>query len=74
MTPTELGTLVRKARRAAGLRQEELAGAANVGARFIVELEAGKPTAQIGKTLAVLNALGCRVVVELPPAQPERAS
>jgi HTH-type transcriptional regulator / antitoxin HipB len=69
MTPKELGNIVRNARRALGLRQEQLAGAANVGARFIVELEAGKATAQMGKTLAVLDALGCRVLIESPSAQ-----
>ena len=69
MTPVELGKAVRSARRAAGLRQDELAGAANVGVRFVIELEAGKPTAQLGKTLAVLDALGCRVSVEAPPSR-----
>jgi len=68
MTPRELGKTIRLARRAAGLRQHELAGAADVGVRFIVDLEAGKPTAQMGKTLTVLAALGCRLTVELPPA------
>jgi len=29
-----------------------------VGVRFIVDLEAGKPTAQIGKALLVLRGLG----------------
>jgi y4mF family transcriptional regulator len=58
MTPQELGTAVRKARRQQSLRQDQLAAAANVGVRFIVDLEAGKPTAQMGKALAVLKALG----------------
>lgn len=58
MTPTELGIAIKNARRRQGLRQDQLAAAANVGVRFIVDLEAGKPTAQIGKTLAVLTALG----------------
>jgi transcriptional regulator with XRE-family HTH domain len=49
------------------LRQDELAGAAGVGLRFIVDLEAGKPTAQIGKTLQVLAALGCSLDITLPP-------
>lgn len=73
MTPKELGNIVRAARRDAGLRQDELAGAAGVGLRFIVDLEAGKPTSQIGKALAVLAALGCRVSIE-PPAQRGRKS
>ena len=67
LTPAEIGDIVRKTRKAAGLRQDELAGAAGVGLRFIVDLEAGKPTAQIGKTLQVLNALGCSFDITPPP-------
>ena len=42
-------------------------GAAGVGLRFIVDLEAGKATAQIGKTLQVLQALGCSFNIRPPP-------
>lgn len=35
--------------------------------RFIVDMESGKPTAQIGKALQVLAALGCSVKIT-PPA------
>jgi HTH-type transcriptional regulator / antitoxin HipB len=63
MTPQKLGTAIRNARRELGLRQDQLAAAANVGVRFIVDLEAGKPTAQIGKALAVLDALGLTVAI-----------
>lgn len=66
-TPAEIGHIVRTARKAAGLRQDELAGAAGVGLRFIVDLEAGKPTVQIGKALQVLQALGCSVDITPPP-------
>jgi y4mF family transcriptional regulator len=66
LTPADIGTIVRSTRKAAGLRQDELAGAAGVGLRFIVDLEAGKPTAQIGKALQVLAALGCSVEI-VPP-------
>jgi len=52
---------IRLTRKAQGLRQDQLAAAAGVGVRFIVELEAGKATAQLGKTLAVLQALGLNV-------------
>jgi len=67
ITTAEVGDIVRTTRKAAGLRQDELAGAAGVGLRFIVDLEAGKPTAQIGKTLQVLAALGCSVDITPPP-------
>lgn len=67
MTAEEVGATVRRARRAQGLRQDQLAAAAGVGVRFLIELERGKPTAQLGKTLAVLAALGCRLQIAAPP-------
>ena len=67
LTPADLGAVVRAVRKAQELRQDELAGAAGVGMRFVVELEAGKPTAQLGKTLQVLQALGCSVTITRPP-------
>lgn len=67
MTPREIGKIIRATRKDVGLRQDELAAAANVGVRFVVEIEDGKPSAQIGKVLAVLAALGCRVTIEPPP-------
>lgn len=57
LTASEIGEIVRTTRKAQNLRQDQLAGAAGVGVRFIVDLEAGKPTAQIGKTLQMLAAL-----------------
>jgi len=67
MTPGEVGKIVRETRRAAGLTQQQLAGAAGVGVRFLIELEAGKPTVQVGKTLAVLAVLGCYVRIDTAP-------
>ena len=66
----DIGRLIRETRRAQNLRQDQLAGAVGVGVRFIVELEAGKPTTQIGKTLAVLEALGCAVRIDPPGGGP----
>jgi HTH-type transcriptional regulator / antitoxin HipB len=57
----DIAAAVKAARRKLKLRQADLAAAAGVGLRFLIELEAGKPTAQLGKTLAVLNALGLDV-------------
>ena len=57
-SPTDIGDVVRRVRKAAGLRQDDLAGLAGVGTRFLIELEAGKPTMRLDKLLAVLAALG----------------
>jgi y4mF family transcriptional regulator len=70
LTPIELGGIVRAARKAQGLRQDQLAGVSGVGLRFIVELEAGKATAQLGKVLRVLATLGCRVEIIPPGSAP----
>jgi ribosome-binding protein aMBF1 (putative translation factor) len=60
-TASEFGQRVAKARKALGTMQRELALAINVGERFIVELEASKPTAQLGKALAAARAAGVRL-------------
>ncbi len=68
VTPTEIGMIVRTIRKSQKLRQDELAGTAGVGVRFVVDLEAGKPTAQIGKALLILEALGCKITISPPPS------
>lgn len=62
MAPSDLGLMVRKRRKAQRLTQADLAGIANVGNRFIVELERGKTTLQIGKVLEILTWLGITLV------------
>lgn len=57
-TPGELGPVLRAARRQLGLTQPQLALAAGVGVRFIVDLEAGKPTVRLEHVLRVIEALG----------------
>lgn len=57
-TPQHLGHAVRQARKVLGLTQPQLALAAGVGVRFIVDLEAGKPTVRLANVLQVLRALG----------------
>ena len=69
MDNTSLGLLVRRERKAQNLKQAELAAVSGVGVRFIVDLEAGKPTLQLGKVLQVITTLGCEVQIA-PPASP----
>lgn len=54
----KLGMVVRDARKQQGLTQEDLAGLTGTGRRFISDLEQGKETAELGKVLLVLAALG----------------
>jgi y4mF family transcriptional regulator len=68
LTSIEIGKIIRASRKAQDLRQDELAGAAGVGLRFVVDLEAGKPTVQLGKALQVLQALGCALEIRPPKA------
>lgn len=70
-TPTDIGQIVRSARKNIGVTQRELSLTSGTGMRFIVELERGKPTCQIGKVLVVLNTLG--VVSSLTPPPPIEA-
>jgi len=54
------GRLVRERREAMKMRQDDLALATGVGRRFILELEAGKPSCQLGRALLVAAAVGLR--------------
>ena len=47
----DLSRIVLEARKAQKLSQDDLAGMAGTGRRFIVDLEKGKETAQLGKVL-----------------------
>ena len=64
--PLALGRIVRETRRALGLTQPKLALSAGVGVRFLVDIERGKPTAQIGKIMQVLAALGIELQLSPP--------
>jgi len=57
-SPQQLGDVLRAARKQLGLTQPQLALAAGVGVRFIVDLEAGKPTVRLEAVLRVIEALG----------------
>jgi y4mF family transcriptional regulator len=63
-----LGRAVRSERKSQGLRQDELAAASGVGVRFILDLEAGKPTIQLEKALQVLRTLGLQVAITISGA------
>jgi y4mF family transcriptional regulator len=58
-----IGTAVRARRKQLKVTQTELAMTCGTGLRFIVDLEKGKPTCHIGKTLQVLQALGLSIEI-----------
>jgi len=59
----DVGAAIRAKRVAIGMRQEQLAALAGVGARFLSEVENGKASAEIGKVLQVLKRLGLEVSI-----------
>lgn len=60
-----LGDVVRVRRQMLRLSQKDLADQARVGRRFISELEAGKATLELGKALAVCQALRISLTAEM---------
>ena len=71
-TIKQLGHALRAARKQLGLTQPQLALAAGVGVRFIVDLEAGKTTLRLENVLRVIDALGGKLeLLGLPSSAPE---
>lgn len=58
----QLGEAIRAARARSGKSQQDVATLADVGRRYVGEVEAGKPTSEIGKFLAVCSAVGLAIV------------
>ena len=67
-SPQQLGDVLRAARKQLHLTQPRLALAAGVGVRFIVDLEAGKPTVRLENVLRVIDALGGEIQLNGLPA------
>ncbi len=63
------GAVIRQRRAASGMTQDELALATGVGRRFLIDLEAGKASCHLGRSLLVAEALGLRLVDLLRQAQ-----
>src|ERR1700693_2096371 len=70
------GSFIRSRRKALKMRQDQLALATGGGRRFLIHLEAGKPSCQLGRSLLVAQALGLRPTEFLAsggPSQPATA-
>src|SRR5262245_5342857 len=53
-------SLIRSRRKALKMRQDQLALATGIGRRFLIDLEAGKPSCQLGRSLLVAETLGLK--------------
>jgi len=62
----QFGKAIRDTRKNLKLTQAGVAGACGTGIRFIVDLEHGKPTCELEKTLRVAQMLGIVVEANLP--------
>jgi HTH-type transcriptional regulator/antitoxin HipB len=60
----EIGKIVKSTRKRLDVTQRNLAMTSGTGLRFIIELEQGKPTAQLEKVLTVLRTLGIELTIE----------
>lgn len=70
-TSADFGQEIRFWRKALGLTQHQLATRCGVGLRFIVELESGKPTCQLGKSLTVAQEVGLLLRSQSKISQPD---
>ena len=59
----ELAQLIKQTRKEQKLTQAQLAAASGVGVRFIVDLENGKETCQIAKTIRIIKMLGLDIEI-----------
>lgn len=66
----EVGPILKKVRRAAKLRQEDVALTAGCSIKFLVDL---KGTAPLAKVFDVVHALGGRYLLEFPGKGDDRA-
>jgi transcriptional regulator with XRE-family HTH domain len=66
-SPRDLGLYIRDSRRRTGQTQWQLAAAAKVSRRWLSDVEAGKPTAEIGLVFRTLGALG--LILDAQPEQ-----
>ncbi len=70
-TPADIGKLIRDTRKELGVTQKDLALTSGTGLRFVIDLEKGKKTCEIGKALTVLQTLGIKITLT-PPAAPAK--
>ena len=63
-TTDNIGEWIKQERKRQGLTQKQLSGLLGISERLVGELERGKPTAEIGKVLHILNGLGAKITLK----------
>jgi y4mF family transcriptional regulator len=71
-TVQEIGQMIRESRKRLGVTQKDLALTSGTGLRFVIDLEKGKETCQIGKVLTVLHTLGIGIALTPPTVSESR--
>ncbi len=69
--PAQIGKLIRDTRKRLRVTQKDLALTSGTGIRFIIDLEKGKDTCELGKALTILNTLGIKITFTPPPVTEE---
>lgn len=67
---TDVGLVIRERRRALGLDQATLAQRIGVSRQWVVEIERGKPRAEVALVLTALRVLGLSVNADVLPRDP----
>jgi len=65
-TTQQIGRTIRDTRKQLGVTQKDLALTSGTGLRFVIDLERGKETCEIGKALTVMQTLGIRLALTPP--------
>ena len=70
-TTEQIGKLIRETRKALGVTQKDLSLTSGTGLRFVIDLEKGKETCEVGKVLTILHTLGIKMILTPPAAGAE---
>lgn len=62
----DLGLLIRAVRKSTNVRQDDLSAVVGVSRQFAIDVERGKPTAQLGRVLLLLKELGITLTADIP--------
>ena len=64
MDSKKLGLVIKNQRKSLQLTQTDVALSCGVGLRFVSDLENGKSSCQIGKTLLVMESIGLKLMFD----------